>query len=355
MARLSPMARGILAAAAALMVCAPVVASGTAAAATGATRHAPAHWGRPTPHQAATGWGRPRHPVLPPSDNPFAGRQLYVDPYSLAAQNTWQSPTLIGKIAAQPQAVWFDYSQTGGALTNAVHNVTSTGKMAVLVAYAIPDRDCAGSAPWAAPDEAHYDAWITALAQGIGSPPAAVVLEPDALAQLASGCSTDAPTRERMLSFAVSALRANAPNTAVYLDAGHAGWVPAATMAPLLTASGIANARGFSLNVSNFSATSAELSYGNSLSSLTNGRHFVLDTSRNGIATAGSNWCNPPGQALGAAPTTATGSSAADAYLWIKRPGESDGTTTPPCQPTDPPAGSWFESYAEGLASRASW
>src|SRR5690242_15372394 len=107
MARVSPLARAALAAVATLMVCAPVLAPGTA---TAATRHAPARWGRPAVHQAATGWGRPRHPVFPLSDNPFVGRNLYVDPYSLAVQNTWQSPTSIGKIAAQPQAVWFDYS-----------------------------------------------------------------------------------------------------------------------------------------------------------------------------------------------------------------------------------------------------
>jgi endoglucanase len=352
---LSRLARAAFVGAAAVVVCAPVV---TPVAADAATRHTPARWGRPAatrqiPNPPAT-WGRPRHPAPVPTDNPFVGHQLYVDPYSLAAQNKWQSPTLIGKIAAQPQASWFDYSQTGGGLTNAIRNVTSTGKMAVLVAYAIPNRDCAGPAPWAAPDEAHYDAWITALAQGIGAAPAAIVLEPDALAQLASGCQTDGPARERMLAFAVSALRANAPNTATYLDAGHAGWIPAATMAPLLTASGVANARGFSLNVSNFSATSAELAYGSDLSARIDGRHFVVDTSRNGVATAGSNWCNPSGQALGVVPTSATGSAAADAYLWIKRPGESDGNASP-CRPTDPPAGSWFESYAEGLASHASW
>jgi endoglucanase len=345
------MARAALAGVATLAVCAPVAAPGIADA---ATRHAPARWGRPAAPRPAATWGRPRHPVLPPSDNPFVGRQLYVDPYSLAAQNTWQSPALIGKIAAQPQASWFDYSQTGGGLTNAVHNVTSTGKMATLVAYAIPNRDCAGPAPWVAPDEAHYDAWITALAHGIGAAPTAVVLEPDALAQLASGCSTDGPARERMLSFAISALRANAPNVAVYLDAGHAGWVPAATMAPLLTASGVANARGFSLNVSNFDATAAEVAYANDLSSRTGGKHAVIDTSRNGVATA-TTWCNPTGQGLGPKPGTTTASATVDAYLWIKRPGESDGNSSPPCQPTDPPAGSWFETYAEGLASHASW
>ena len=36
-------------------------------------------------------------------------------------------------------------------------------------------------------------------------------------------------------------------------------------------------------------------------------------------------WLDPAYQALGAAPTTRTGTRGVDALLWIKRPGESDG------------------------------
>ena len=37
-----------------------------------------------------------------------------------------------------------------------------------------------------------------------------------------------------------------------------------------------------------------------------------------------------------------------DAFVWIKRPGESDGTCN-----GGPPAGSWWPEYALGLAQRA--
>jgi len=68
-------------------------------------------------------------------------------------------------------------------------------------------------------------------------------------------------------------------------------------------------------------------------------------------------WCNPPGRGLGARPTTRTGNSLVDAYLWIKIPGESDGQcdrgmgggTDPERGAADPPAGAWFEKQAAEL------
>lgn len=131
--------------------------------------------------------------------------------------------------------------------------------------------------------------------------------------------------------------------------------------------------------------------------------HFVIDTSRNGqgplnasvyanapynqpasvvqTITNGS-WCNPPGRGLGTHPTANPGVSLLDAYLWVKTPGQSDGTCdaaggarswdyadyTQPGWPTDPAAqaifdplwglddpiaGAWFPQQALDLAQRA--
>ena len=75
----------------------------------------------------------------------------------------------------------------------------------------------------------------------------------------------------------------------------------------------------------------------------------MIDTSRNGRGgVSGSAWCNPPGQALGRAPTTNTGLPLVDAYLWVKTPGESDG----PCN-GGPRAGQWGPEYALGLSRTA--
>jgi endoglucanase len=135
----------------------------------------------------------------------------------------------------------------------------------------------------------------------------------------------------------------------VYVDAGHPAWQSAAEMARRLALAGIENADGFSLNVSNFVGTEANTSYGADLSTRLGGKHFVIDTGRNGLGpTSDYQWCNPSGRALGVAPGTLTAHRALDAYLWIKPPGESDGTCN-----GGPSAGSWWPDYALGLAQRS--
>src|SRR5207253_3045648 len=104
----------------------------------------------------------------------------------------------------------------------------------------------------------------------------------------------------------------------------------------------------FSLNVSNYYSTSENVAFGNRVSGLSGNKHYVIDTSRNGAGTNGSQWCNVQKQALGPAPTTQTNQPLADAYLWIKVPGQSDGTCN-----GGPNAGRWWADYALELAKMA--
>jgi endoglucanase len=143
------------------------------------------------------------------------------------------------------------------------------------------------------------------------------------------------------------------------------------------------------------------LRYANMLGSTQPTAHFVIDTSRNGQgplnagqysvapynqgadtikALASGNWCNPPGAGLGPRPSANTGVARLDAYLWIKIPGESDGSCNsaggargwdysaynpwnvasdaqsvfdPLWGIVDPAAGVWFPQQALQLAQRA--
>ena len=142
------------------------------------------------------------------------------------------------------------------------------------------------------------------------------------------------------------------PGTAVYIDAGHSNWVSAGEMAPRLRAAGIERATGFSLNVSNFQPTDALLNYGHALSALLGNKPFVIDTSRNGRGAPGGSFCNPAGAGLGSPPTASTGDPLVHAFLWIKRPGESDGACGE-CAST--PAGQFCRSYALELARNAAF
>ncbi|MGW3991684.1 glycoside hydrolase family 6 protein [Streptomyces sp. NPDC004830] len=257
----------------------------------------------------------------------------------------------IRRIAEQPVAEWIgpdDPEEQTRGLTEAADEA---GRTALLVLYNIPHRDCDQYSQGGAADGDAYRAWVDGVAAGIGDRSATVVLEPDALLHLVDGCTPREYHEERydLLEGAVTALKA-LKNTKVYLDAGNAGWQdPDRIFAPLERA-GIARADGFSVNVSNFYSTEDSLAYGKRLSAKVGGKHFVIDTSRNGNGpyTGGDpdeRWCNPPGRALGETPTTRTADPLVDAYLWVKRPGESDGE----CK-GGPKAGQWWQDYALDLA-----
>ena len=297
--------------------------------------------------------------VSPDAPNLLAGATLWVDPYSNARKtaDTWRvtrpaDALQMDKVAAQPTARWIGNWNTNvqADVDAATTTITNAGAMPIFVAYNIPQRDCGGLSGGNSVTADAYRTWITAFANGIGTRRATVVLEPDALAAMDCLSSTDQQMRLDLLSYAVQTLRAKG-NIAVYLDAGHSAWQSASTMASRLTNAGVAYAQGFSLNVSNFQTTNNSVSYGQQIASLIGGKHFIVDTGRNGLGpTADNQWCNPSGRALGERPTTATGVANLDAYLWIKTPGESDGA----CNGA-PSAGTWMPDYALGLAQRAAY
>jgi endoglucanase len=225
----------------------------------------------------------------------------------------------------------------------------------VLVAYFLPDRDCGLYSAGGARTAAEYRRWIAELARAIGKRPAVVILEPDGLAAVDCLSLPRRRLRTTLVRDAIERL-GRQPGVSVYVDAGHPAWHPPAVIAARLRAAGIAGAQGFALNVSNYRTTRSLLAYGEKVSRLVGGKHFVLDTSRNGRGplpvarqkTEEDSWCNPPGRGLGHAPTSRTGHPLADAFLWIKRPGESDGTCN-----GGPPAGAWWPEQALELARLA--
>jgi len=287
--------------------------------------------------------------------SPFLNATFYVDPNSDAAEQiiAWQETmpedaVLLEAIASQSSANWFgDWnSDIAASVNRKVTTITNAGALPVLVAYNIPNRDCGGYSAGGSADSAAYLDWIEAFAGAIGERAAVIVLEPDALGLVSCLSEADTAIRYSLLQQAVEIFKAYA-QTYVYIDAGHSNWVEAAEMASSLTQAGIAEADGFALNVSNFYTNDENIAYGEELSALVGDKHFIIDTSRNGLGSNGE-WCNPDGRALGTNPTTETGNDLVDAFLWIKPPGESDGTCN-----GGPDDGGWWAEYALGLVENA--
>lgn len=288
--------------------------------------------------------------------NPFANTSFYVDTDSQAYQAYRQTLTTnpseaatIEKIARVPQAVWFggwngDIRRDVDAY---VSKAAATGSIPVLVAYNIPLRDCNGYSSGGAATASEYRNWIDAFLQGIASRKAVVIFEPDGLGLIDCASPEAQATRLELYRYSLDRLTQN-PNVSVYIDASM--WVPAEKMASLLSQAGIVKARGIVVNVSGYQTTEESTSYIHRVkAAVGHDLHGVIDTSRNGLGPHPSaEWCNPPERAVGIPSTANTADATIDAYFWIKRPGESDGTCN-----GGPSAGTWWQSYAVGLVTRS--
>jgi endoglucanase len=203
--------------------------------------------------------------VPPPS--PGAPQQVL----SLLRSHDFHDAGLIAGMELVPRAVWL----TGGTPTQvrdqvrqAIFQASLERAVPVFVAYDIPGRDCAQYSAGGALDLADYEAWIDAVAAGIGDHPAAVMLEPDSLGLLPSSCggpSTNYPftdaDRYAELNHAVDALERD-PNASVYLDGTHSAWLAVGDIARRLVTAGVQRAQGFFVNVSNYQPDPQLIDYG---------------------------------------------------------------------------------------------
>lgn len=293
-------------------------------------------------------------PTVEPTEEPTetpGDVTFHVDETS-QAWTAWQAASgsdrdLLAKIARTPQSSWVtdaDAQVSRAKVAAYTGAAAAEGTTAVLTVYAIPGRDC-GSHSGGGTAEAAYRSWVRTVASGIVGEPW-VVLEPDALAQLGD-CSGQGD-RVGMLRDAAQIL--TDAGARVYVDAGHSAWLSPATAAARLRQVGLDDAVGFALNTSNYRTTAESRAYGEQVAALLGGdASFVVDTSRNGNGSNGE-WCNPRGRALGEQPRAVDDATHLDALLWVKLPGESDGSCN-----GGPPAGQWWQDVALELARNASW
>jgi endoglucanase len=268
------------------------------------------------------------------ADSPF-----YVNPHTNAAEwvaanpNDSRAQTIKDKIAVVPQPEWYTQTNTSTIRSEVdafVGEAAAAGKIPLLVAYNIPNRDCSGASSGGASSHTAYRAWIDEFAAGLAGRPAVIIVEPDVLAIMTQCMSSQqqADTKASM-AYAGKAFHAGSSAAKVYFDAGHSTWLAAGEIANRLKGADISNsADGIVTNVSNYNNTGNEVNFDKQvLASIGDSRlHAVVDTSRNGNGPAsGGQWCDPTGRRIGTPSTDQTNDSQIDAFLWVKLPGEADG------------------------------
>ncbi len=205
--------------------------------------------------------------------------------------------------------------------------------------------------------EPRFKAQINALAQATGNRPVVFLLEIDAVGS--SSCivrSGGARAWESLLHYEAATLGA-LPHTVVYIEGGYSDSNSPKYAAKMLNAAGVRSVEGFWTNDTHNNWTSKEIAYGEKVSKLTGGAHFIINTATNGRGpllnphprTEGvEDLCNPPNRGLGPQPTTSPGFANVDAFLWTFPPGNSSGSCN-----GGPPSGTWWPARALQLAANA--
>ncbi|TMW61481.1 hypothetical protein Poli38472_012672 [Pythium oligandrum] len=206
-----------------------------------------------------------------------------------------------------------------------------------IVVYGIPNKDCEAnySNKGINKSEQDYQAFIVRLTAAFPSQNMIYIVEPDAMGLLAdSKCAQDNMYGDRV-RYAINELSKN-PSAELYLDVGYwtlandaqrkkivdavnAVWTPGSKL------------KGIALNTSNYQKTEKILELCDKFAT-ESGRSdakCIVDTSRNHKGpTSANEWCNANNAGIGQPPTMQTGNARAAYYLWVKPPGESDGTCT---------------------------
>ncbi|KAF1957389.1 cellobiohydrolase-like protein II precursor [Byssothecium circinans] len=348
------------------------------------------------------------------SGNPFS-RSIYANKeYSkevIAAAASMTDSALAAKASKVAQVGTFLWIDTRARISVIEDNLKDVpcDQLAAFVIYDLPGRDCAAKASngeLAAGDISTYKTQyidpIVAIFKKYPNTAIALVIEPDSLPNLVTNgdlqtCKDSAAGYREGVAYALKQL--NLPNILMYIDAGHGGWLGwndnlkpgAAELANAYKAAGSPKqVRGISTNVAGWNqwdmspgefskATDAQYNkcqnekiyvetFGAALKSAGMPAQAIVDTGRNavsGLRQEWGHWCNVRGAGFGKRPTSSTGSSWADAFVWVKPGGESDGTSDTSATRYDsfcgkedafkpaPEAGQWNQAYFEDLLKNA--
>jgi cellulose 1,4-beta-cellobiosidase len=313
------------------------------------------------------------------------------------------------KVADVGSFLWLDTIENIGKLEPALAAGVACEEIMGLVIYDLPGRDCAAKASNGelkvgeiSRYKTEYIDKVVSILKANPNTAFALVIEPDSLPNLVTNidlttCQQSAAGYRDGVAYALKQL--NLPNVVMYIDAGHGGWLGwdanlkpgAEELAKVYKAAGSPKqVRGIATNVAGWnqwdlspgefsSASDAKYNscqnektyittFGAALKTAGMPNHAIVDTGRNGVSglrEEWGNWCNVNGAGFGARPTSTTGAELADAFVWVKPGGESDGTSDtsavrydsfcgkPDAYKPSPEAGQWNQAYFEMLLKNA--
>ncbi|KAI2487156.1 Glyco-hydro-6 multi-domain protein [Pyrenophora tritici-repentis] len=347
--------------------------------------------------------------------NPFTGRKIYANKFYADEVNKAAAAMTDSTLAAAAKKVadvgtyfWIDTRAKIAMIEDELKNV-SCDQIAAFVIYDLPGRDCAAKASNGELAVGQLDVYkteyidpIVAIFKKYPNTAISLIIEPDSLPNLVTNanvqaCQQSASGYRDGVAYALKQL--NLPNIAMYIDAGHGGWLGwddnikpgAKELATVYKAAGSPKqVRGISTNIAGWNAwdlspgefaNSADGKYNKAQNEklyiglispelVKNGMpgQAIVDTGRNGVTglrAEWGDWCNVNGAGFGVRPTTNTGSSLVDSFVWGKPGGESDGTSDSSatrydsfCGKSDaykpsPEAGQWNQAYFEMLVKNA--
>jgi cellulose 1,4-beta-cellobiosidase len=349
------------------------------------------------------------------SGNPFASRKIYANKFYssevISAASAMTDAALAAaatKVAEVGTFLWIDTRSKIDVVEDGIKDVPCD-QIAALVIYDLPGRDCAAKASNGelpvgsiATYKSEYIDPIVAIFKKYPNTAIALVIEPDSLPNLVTNsnlqtCKDSASGYREGVAYALKSL--NLPNIAMYIDAGHGGWLGwndnlkpgAKELASVYknagspkqvrgVATNVAGWNSYDLSPGEFSkATDAAYNkaqnekqyvalFSPELKSAGMPSQAIIDTGRNavtGLRKEWGNWCNVKGAGFGVRPTGSTGNSLVDAFVWVKPGGESDGTSDSSATRYDsfcgkedafqpsPEAGQWNQAYFEELVKNA--
>lgn len=305
---------------------------------------------------------------------------LGIDPKSLPDNLSWaqfqqehaaaiaanSQTALLAKIAGQPEANRFSlYSGGGGpgAIYGQVHKIlcdnmaADPGSVPIFTTFFLYQAGYCETGGQILANRHTFERQIDEMARGIDRRPAVMLLELDAVG--ASKCMQQNGALgywEADMRYEIDKLAA-LPHTVVYMEGGYADSNSPGYTARVLNAAGISKIRGFWTNDTHEDWTINEVRWGERVSQLTHGAHFIVNTATNGqgplvpanrVRDGNEILCNPPGRGIGPLPQIKPGYAGVDAFLWTAPPGNSSGGCN-----GGPPAGTFWAAKALSMANLA--